>query len=705
MRIAPLFLLLGLVLNFSVSAQSFDSKSTDNKATDAYLITRMAEKFHVQPRPLDRTMSAAVYAKVLEELDDERIFFTQGDITQLAVYRYTLDQEILNRKTGFLQLLTNLYQQRLTQVDTMIDHIAAKPFNFSLNEKLTQAEDSSYPADLAGLHVKLYKFMKFSVATRLANALEAAGGTYNPKLVDSLEPKLRKRAVVTTKRVIKRILQSPIGIGNMIGIIYCQALAVCYDPHTAYFSPDEKADFETELGNKPLSFGLTLNEDEDGHAQIGHLEPGGPAFQSGSLSEGDKIVAVRWEGKESIDVTDASVLELYRILTAEGGNKLTLDVKKSDGTIRQASLTKQKINTEVADDEEDRVQGYLLKGTRIIGYISLPAFYEDWEENNGVNGCANDVAKEIIKLKREGIGGLILDLRYNGGGSVNEAVGLAGLFIDAGPVAQVKSRDEKVYTLKDVNRGTIWDGPLVVMVNGSSASASEVVAGTLQDYNRALIVGSPTFGKATAQVVLPMDTTIDLATLNRQAQAASYIKITMSKLYRITGTTAQFSGVKPDILLPEPPDATQRREADEPFALPPTPIEPNRYYHALAPLPIADEKTVATQAMADLEFFKEATAGQAAAEKAAATPTAVKPGKDESLNLNDILKAKKTATVAEDTTMDKNIVYTVANPAYENQLLQTSKELQAINEERKKDVLDDPYLIVAYRLTAAMIKP
>lgn len=686
----PLLLpLLCLSLIFSANAQSVDPK-----AVDAYLITRMAAKFHIQPRPLDKTMSAAVYSNVLQELDQERIFLTRGDIAQLSVYQYTLDEEIRNKKSNFLQLLTRLYEQRLTQVDTMVDHLAAKPFHFSAGEKITQAEDTSYPADLAALRVKLYKFMKYSVATRLANAMIAAGGSYNAKLVDSLEPKLRKRAVVTTKRMIKRILQSPIGVGNMIGIIYCQALAVCYDPHTAYFSPDEKAAFETELGNKPLSFGLTLNEDDDGHAIVGNLEPGGPAFQSGAISEGDKITAVRWEGKDPIDVSDASVLELYHILSTEGVDKLTLDIKKSDGTVRQVSLTKQRVNTQLADDEEDKVQGYLLKGARTIGYISLPAFYEDWEDNHGVNGCANDVAKEIIKLKKEGIVGLILDLRYNGGGSVNEAVALAGLFIDAGPVAQIKDRDQKIYTLKDVNRGTIWDGPLVVMVNGSSASASEIVAGTLQDYNRALIVGSPTFGKATAQVVLPMDTTIDLATLNPQAQASSYIKITMSKLYRINGTTAQFSGVKPDILLPEPPDATQRREADEPFALPPTPIEPNKYYRALAPLPIADEQTVATRAMADLPFFRQT----------APAPVS-KAWKDESLNPDELLKEKKNAAPAEDTTDEKNNLYTVANPAYDNQLLGADRDLQAVNEERKKDVLYDPYLIVAYRLTAAMIKP
>jgi carboxyl-terminal processing protease len=681
--------LLCLSLTFSASAQPADAK-----ATDAYLITRMAAKFHIQPRSLDKTMSAAVYATVLKELDEERIFFTQGDIAQLAAYQYTLDQEILNRRSGFLQLLTSIYQQRLTQVDTMVDHIAAKPFNFLAGEKITLAEDTAYPANLGALHVKLYKFMKYSVAVRLANAMVAAGGTYNPKLVDSLEPRLRKRAVVTTKRMIKRILQSPIGVGNMVGIIYCQALAVCYDPHTAYFSPDEKAAFETELGNKPLSFGLTLNEGDDGHALVGHLEPGGPAFQSGAISEGDRIMAVRWEGKDPIDVSDASVLELYHILSTEGASTLTLDIKKKDGTVRQVSLTKQKVSTQLADDEEDKVQGYLLKGSSTIGYISLPAFYEDWEDNKGINGCANDVAREIIKLKRDGIGGLILDLRYNGGGSMSEAVALAGLFIDAGPVAQVKARDEKIFTLKDVNRGTIWDGPLIVLVNGSSASASEVVAGTLQDYNRALIVGSPTFSKATAQVVLPMDTTIDLATLNPQAQASSYIKITMSKLYRINGSTAQFTGVKPDILLPEPPDASQHREADEPFALPPTPIEPNKYYRALPPLPIAEEKMVATRAIADMPFFQQATPAPVSNQ-----------WKDESLNLSELLKEKNTDKTMEDTTAEKNNLYTVANPAYDNQLLGSDAALQAVNEERKKDVLYDPYLIVAYRLTAAMIKP
>lgn len=705
MRTPVLLLFSSAVL--SVSAQP--PQSPDNKATDAWLITRMIEKFHVQPRPLDPAMSAAIYSRMLTTLDDDRIFFTQGDIDRLSVYRYTLDKEILERQTHFLQLVTTIYQQRLMQADTMIDHIAARPFTFSSGgkERLSVAEDTAYPADLPALRTKLYKLLKLSVAMRLADAIVADSGRRPAsRIIDSLEPHLRKKAVVSVKRMIRRLLQSPTGIGNMIGIIYCQSLAECYDPHTAYFSPDEKADFESALGNQPLSYGLSLSEDDDGHAQIGRLEPGGPAFQSGGLSEGDKILAVRWDGKDPIDVADASAEELSRILGTEGGNKLTLEVKKADGTIRQVALKKQKVHDR--DDDEDKVKGFLLKGARTVGYISLPAFYEDWEGGKGVNGCANDVAREVIKLKKENIGGLILDLRYNGGGSMQEAVELTGLFIDAGPVEQIKTRDGKVYTLKDVNRGTIWDGPLLVLVNGSSASASEMVAGTLQDYNRALIVGSPTYGKATAQVVLPLDTTVDLSNFDPKKEASAYLKVTTSRLYRINGTTAQVTGVRPDILLPDPPEASSERESDEPFVLAPAPIEANKYYRPLPPLPVAAEQAIARQAMAGSLYFRTTSASGRPAASDQPSGRSEQPRKDLSLNLADLVAEKKKAVAAAsppDTAEEKNTIYKVENPGYENQRIQADADLKEINEERKEDVLDDPYILIAYLVAADMMKP
>jgi len=700
---------------FFISVKS-QTPAPESKATDAFLITRMVEKFHVQPRPLDKAMSVAIYNAMLDALDDQRIFFTQADIAKLAVYRHRLDDEVRGRKTDFLQTITTLFQQRLVETDTMLERLTARPFVFSSKEVLTVAEDSSYPADLAARRAKLYKLLKLSVAARIAAAIVmqeqdatasisggagsgtvtvGKGGRTRQQLIDSLEPKLRKRSVVSIKRMIKRVLQSPTGVGNIIGIIYCQALASCYDPHTNYFSPDEKAEFESEIGNKPLSFGLTVVEDEDGHAQIGKLLPGGPAFASGMLSEGDRIVAVRWEGKESIDVSDATAAELYHILSTEGGNSLTLGVKKADGTTREVSLQKQRLAA-ATDPEADRVTGFLLKGAKTIGYISLPAFYEDWEDSRGVNGCANDVAKEIIKLKKENIGGLILDLRYNGGGSMEEAVQLSGLFIDAGPVGQVVTRDTKVLTLKDVNRGTVWSGPLLVLVNGSSASASEMVAGTLQDYNRALIVGTPTYGKATAQVVLPMDTTVDLEHFNPESTASSYLKVTISKLYRVNGTTAQMTGVKPDVVLPEVPGARTQREADEAFVLRPAPIAANKYYTPLPALPVTDEQAIAEKAIAGNAFFKPgAEPGHDGTGRRKRWTDAEKTEfKDRSLYLDDLVAEGRAVKKESAAPVEKNDWYSIGTPAYE----------LAASEGRKKDVLYDPYLQVAYQLVAGMMK-
>lgn len=690
-----LFVLACLVRTLLLFAQTSEKPSQD-----AFVISRMVEKFHVQPRPLDDEMSAAIFSRTLEALDDQHIFFTQQDINQLSVFRTQLDDEIRNRQSTFLQLLVSIYTQRLMQADTMLDQLSGKPFNFSVREKLTPAEDSSYPADRTAMRSKLYKLLKYSIVNRMADYIVQSGRPPSQKLEDSLELRLRKKAVISVKRSIKRVLQSPAGIDNTIGIIYCQALAVCYDPHTAFFPPDEKAAFETELGNKPLSYGLALSDDDDGNPQIGHLQPGGPAFQSGSLNEGDKILSIQWDDKEPIDVSNAELREINDILSTEGGGKVTLTVRKSDGTTRQVSLRKERVAT-----DEDKVKGFILKGTKTVGYISLPAFYSDWEDSKGVNGCANDVAKEIIKLKKENIGGLILDLRYNGGGSMEEAVELSGLFIDAGPVAQIKTRDAKVITLKDVNRGTVYDGPLLLLVNGSSASASEMVAGTLQDYHRALIVGSPTYGKATAQVVLPMDTTIDLATYTGKTEASSYLKLTIEKLYRITGATAQVSGVQPDINLPDPPEAMQQREAEEKFVLTAAVIDANKYYKALPPLPVAAVQSMAKQAMEADPWFREALHHP---------PVAVKKTgeqKDVSLFFDDVLQEKRkeapdtagiAAAGAADTT-NKNTLFVVTNHAYEQRRIQADHDLQETNEERKENVLYDPYVKIAYQLVSVMI--
>jgi carboxyl-terminal processing protease len=688
-----IFLFLILVV---VSCNVLDAQSLQKPVTDAYLVSRMVEKFHIQPRPLNDERSDAIFRELMSSLDDQRIFFTQDDMKKLLVYRLQLDDEIKGKKSNFLQLLVTTYKQRLQQADTMLDNICKKPFNFALKESYTVAEDTTYPKDIPAMHVKMYKMLKLSVLAGVLEYADVAIPNKQPtkRFVDSLEPSLRKKAHTTIKRSVKRILQSPQGLEFIIGNMYCQALASTYDPHTAYFSSDAKENFESHLGKKPLEYGVTFSKDEDGHAQIDYLKPGSSAYQSGRLNQGDKIQSIQWEKKEPIDVADADVEEIEQALAANGGSTVNITVKKADGTTRQVALHKERLEKEEEEEEEDKVKSFILQGDRKVGYISLPAFYSDWEGTQGINGCANDVAKEIIKLKKENIEGLMLDLRYNGGGSMQEAIELAGIFIDAGPVGQVKTKDPKAITLKDVVRGTIYDGPLLLLVNGFSASASEMVAGVMQDYNRALIIGSPTYGKATAQIVLPIDTTISLENFNGKTVASSYIKLTTSKLFRINGTTAQAHGVKPDIMLPDLTDAVPEREADEKYVLPASVIDANKYYKPLPPLPVAAVESMAKKEMASSAYFKYVQQYIEHAKTAGAK-------KDYSLYIEDAwLEKKKKEQQAESLKEPEaeKAIFTVVKPAAQKQREHDSE----INSAWKEDLLNDAYVKVAFQLIAAM---
>jgi carboxyl-terminal processing protease len=667
-----------------------------NKAADdAFIITRMAEKFHVQPRPVNKEFSANWFDELIKQLDEDKTFFTKDDINKLQVYRLQLDNEVLNKKTGFLQLLVTIYQQRLQQADTMIDNICKQPFYFNTNEKITVAEDTLYPANISAQRIKFSKHIRATALSALLEAnedLDSLNVAQKKKAIDTMEIFIRKRIHNSYKRAINRMLQSPGGLEQAVCTEYCQALTVCYDPHSDFFPPTEKENFESHLGNAPLQFGFKLNEDDDGDVVIDNLKPGSPAFKSGQLNKGDKIQTIQWEGKEPIDVSGASPAELNQMLGANNHEKLTLTIKKADGTISHVSLVKEKAET---GDDDNKVKSFLLKGKKIIGFISLPAFYTDWDTNNkGVNGCADDVAKEIVKLKKENIDGLIIDLRYNGGGSMEEAVDLSGIFIDAGPVAQIKSREAKAYTLKDANRGTIYDGPLILMVNGYSASASEMVAGTLQDYNRALIVGSPTYGKATAQVVLPMDTTIKLDEDLRNKQADSYIKLTIEKLYRINGSSAQAKGVVPDIQLPDLLEANPNREVNNPLAFGTSSIEPNKYYKPYAALPVAALQAYAKTQADSSSYFKSLKFYITEYKKH-------QQPKDISLNWNEALaerKKDKDALLDPPEFNKTNNLFSVTNHAFEEQRLKTDSDLRELDETWKERLLKDPYIQIAFGL-------
>jgi carboxyl-terminal processing protease len=549
--------------------------TTRTAAETAFTITRMAEIYHIQPRPVDKSFSADLLSQMIKALDADKIYFSAEDIRQLSSWQDLLDEQLLYKKEVFLKQLIILYTKKIDQTDSVLDILSKSKFELNLNESYTVSEDSSFAPNDALRKIKLYKLVKRNILETIVDIYEEDSSKKNTP-PDNLESSARKKVCHAFKRDIQRTRQTKDGLPGFVCNAWCESVASCYDPHTEFFSPGKKEEFQGELGDKQLQFGFTLGEGKDA-TEITRLKPGSPAYKSGLIHEGDEILALQWDTNEEVDVSDATTDEVNAFISGQHGKSLTLTLKKSDGTTRKVTLQKEKA---ALDDDNSKVRSFILKGDHRVGFISLPAFYTDWNgEEGGNNGCADDVAKEIIKLKKENIEGLILDLRYNGGGSMLEAISLAGIFIDAGPVGMTRDKEGKIYTMKDVNRGSVYDGPLILLINGFTASASEMLAGTLQDYHRALIVGSPSFGKATAQVVLPLDTLFDEKHTDRMKTADNFLKVTIDRLFRVNGTSAQQIGVIPDIFLPDYTETRSEREKSLPFSLPNISIDANKYYH------------------------------------------------------------------------------------------------------------------------------
>ncbi|MBA4167361.1 MAG: hypothetical protein H0X41_07460, partial [Chitinophagaceae bacterium] len=294
------------------------------------------------------------------------------------------------------------------------------------------------------------------------------------------------------------------------------------------------------------------------------------------LNKGDVLVKMGWEGSDAVSIEGSGPEEISELLDQSNSTHLNLTVRKANGTEKTVSLNKEKIK-----NEENAVKGFILKGENRIGYIYLPDFYTAY--NGSTGSCANDVAKEIVKLKKENIEGLILDLRFNGGGSLQEALDMAGIFIDDGPLCIIRGKNGKPVTLKDANKGTIYDGPMTLLVNSQSASASELLSAVMQDYNRAVILGCTTYGKGTAQVIMPVDTTGS----TNNVQEFGYVKVTTSKFYRVNGKTTQNTGVVPDIVFPDLFDGLHYHESASASALLADTVKRNGYYKPLPALPLS----------------------------------------------------------------------------------------------------------------------
>ncbi|MEO6253059.1 MAG: carboxy terminal-processing peptidase [Ferruginibacter sp.] len=599
-----IFLPLLIFTSLYVHAQQPATSSLRSKVITLH---RFLEQNHYLPVKWNDTSSAMLYTKWIEKLDDEKVLFTQNEIAILETYKTKLDDEILGRAPitiggEFYNRSTAMYQICLKRTDSILKALLAKPLDFSKPDNISWPF-TVYAGSVAELGQRWQRFLKWRVLENIADELSDKGKTIAETLPADfvqLEKDAREKAKKQEGNFIYELLKTPQQFKSDMEEDYLNAIAWCYDPHTTYMSIKEKKEFDTEMSASEYSAGFELEENDKGDLAISFLQPGGSAWRSGQLHTGDQLIKIESGGieKDISAITDED--ELGSMLSGNNQADLEITVKTAAGELKTIKLHKEKI-----DDEEGIVKSYVLRGNKNIGYINLPGFYsrEDEsitdEKDITYDGSANDVSKEIVKLRKDTIAGLILDLRYNGGGSMWEAMQLSGIFIDIGPVASVKEKDGKVRFLKDPNRGTIYDGPLMILINGASASASEFVSAVFQDYNRAIIVGGTTYGKGTAQVVLPMDT----LPFSNNKTYEDFVKVTQRKFYRVNGNTAQWTGVVPDIELPDIYSDESYKEKANSSALQPDNSKKGIYEPGVA-LPVQALKTKSEQRVSGNAYFK-----------------------------------------------------------------------------------------------------
>lgn len=585
----------------------------------AIVLTRVLQKNHFAPRELNDSFSSAVFSKVLEELDPYKIYFNQQQVAQLAKYRYAIDDEINNGPWTFSNELSKLYQSAMDQSNQWVKQLIEKPVNFNEAGFFDLRVDLPFAKEGAEWKKRWQDYLKWRLLTRInddrteeedEDSMQAAVLKPLPPISSewfkNTEAEMRKQVAKSIDKRMKVLVRDAADMGKRIDKILLNVIANCFDPHSNYFDPETNDEFSRSLSSESVEFGFSIDAEDEGEFTISALKPGGAAWNTGNIFKDDKLIQIKLPDGKMVDTKDVTVEELEELLGKLDKDQIELTLKSADGKTKSVILEK-----EVVENEENTVIGFLLNGSKKVGYIGLPSFYTEWNGEDG-NGCANDLSKEIIKLKREQIDGLILDLRYNGGGSLQEAVDISGIFIDSGPMCIVKELSDKMQTLKDPSRGTIYTGPLVVLINGQSASASELVAGTLQDYKRAVIVGSPSFGKATMQVVLPLDSTINLQDeasvekmLANKNEQTDFVKTTVGKLYRISGKTNQLKGVIPDIALPDVFETMDYSESSMPFALPSDSIEIKMDYAPLKNMDGWKNKAALQQTILQQPYFAD----------------------------------------------------------------------------------------------------
>ncbi len=560
-----LLLLLGAAIFVGFRSLGFGSEPTPTKYEKIlHNVGLMLEEIHYSPKKLDDKFSKEVFNKYLGEIDQEKNILLQSDIEALRKFETKIDDEINGAPVQFFPAFAEIYKKRLAEAEGLYKEILSKPFDFTKDESVNLDYDKvQFPKNDAERKEAWRKRLKYLVLERYSDLVEGQQNNkgkegFVAKTNEQLEKDARDRAMKIMDRYFDR-LKFKMSDDDRFNILV-NTITESMDPHTAFFPPVEKRYFDEQMSGRFFGIGASLRDD-DGNIKIATLLTGSPAWKSGKVQVGDIILKVAQADKEPVDLTGYLVEDAVKLIRGSKGTEVRLTLKKADGTTTIVPL----LRDEIVQDETFARSAVVNSAGGKIGYIFLPEFYADFDNPQG-NRSYIDVAKEVVKLKEQKVDGIIIDLRNNGGGSLYDVVQMAGLFIDEGPIVQVKDREGKAQILRDKDKSVLYDGPLAVMVNELSASASEIFAAAIQDYKRGVIIGSTsTYGKGTVQRNIGLDK--NLGFLQTENDLGT-IKLTLQKFYRINGGSTQLKGVSSDVVLPDVFEYSKIREKDNPDALP-----------------------------------------------------------------------------------------------------------------------------------------
>ncbi|AZI55779.1 tail-specific protease [Epilithonimonas vandammei] len=563
----------------------FNAPQNDDEKMQTIMVSvkNTLSYLHYSPKPINDAYSQDVYDKYFEGVDASKRYFLQSDMDEFKKHYTKLDDYLNQGNLVFYKLTIDRLYQRVDEIDKMTQDILSKPINLEENDELVlEPKKRTNPVDAKQQREEWKKYIKYNILQEIETltSKEEAQKKKKDSVVNNKLPDTIKYAPTTAEQ--KRV-KATSEVKDLITdsfrrfkkrkkmdwfTVYMNAYTEVFDPHTNYFSPKNKEEFDAQFTGKIIGIGALIQE-KRGYLYLGELTIGAPAWKSKQLTAGDKILKVKSKpNEEPVNVVGMLSDEAVRLIRGEKGTPVTLTVEKKDKTIKEVTMIREEVAIE---DTFARSIVVNSKNGKKYGFIYLPSFNVDFEDAKGRN-ASDDIKAELIKLKKENVEGIILDLRSNGGGSLTEVGDIMGLFMNAGPYVQVKDSRGKIQVLSNKSNDPIWTGPLVVMQNELSASASEILAGAFQDYGRAAVIGSPSsFGKGTVQ------TFVELNRFLNTNDDFGALKLTIQKFYRVSGESTQRKGVEADLKMKDFFSYAEVGERFDQFALPWDKIETTSY--------------------------------------------------------------------------------------------------------------------------------